>query len=242
MPKRTSLLSPEDTVAACRAVFGAPEASRRRATGQAACWRGSSSVTTAPPLGRRSAPGLLEAPRAAGSSNSISQTGLRPRPPVEPSTPAPGLLTRVEAGPYALRRALGLPSVAPSIEGRSDRGEVSSTTRCEDHAEQAMATPRRGQGAARPGLRSFQRSPPLAAHQARRRAGPERGRGGDRGAFPSKAACPSERQRWDVGAPNTERQAATVLSGSTTPSRVAAGLATSARPRRPAPGPYRPSR
>jgi hypothetical protein len=42
---------------------------------------------------------------------------------------------------------------------RSDRGEVRSTGHVEVHAEQAMATLRRGQGAARPGLRFLQSSP-----------------------------------------------------------------------------------
>jgi hypothetical protein len=126
----------------------------------------SASVAAAALLGHSSAPGLSALPtRTRRRVETVSQTGLRPRPPVEPSTASCGLLTRVDAGPSVLRSAPGLPSVALPIESRSGRGEVSSTTQVAAHAEQAMATLRRGKGRHAPVCEVFRGPGPGSAER-----------------------------------------------------------------------------
>jgi hypothetical protein len=174
---------------------------------------GSASVATAAPPGLSSAPGRFHCPAwGPGGLETDSQTGLRPRPPVEPSTPVPGLLTRVDVGPTSSRSALDLPSVAPHIEGRSDRGEVRDTQRGEDHAEQAMATLRRGQGAARPGLRSFSRSRPGSAERQAQSCGQEEPRWRPR-RFPLESRWSPRAAPAASRGPDAQRKEVSVPSG-----------------------------
>jgi hypothetical protein len=208
------LLAPEATATALRPACGAPESSRRRARGQAACWRGSSSVATAAPLGHSSAPGLSAL--------------LRTDPPegrngfadwASPPTPCGAF----DCIAWASATGKCLPHFCPKCSQPAERGAPHrrqiGPRRSPLHRARC-STRRAGEGNTAPGARggtprsaTFSEVPDRAAQEARRRAVTERGRGGDRGASPPTSRLSPRTARSASRAPHAGRKAVAVASG-----------------------------